>query len=356
MTGGTGAGGNASLPAALAGGKALAFVSDRSGSPQVWVMDAAGANQIQVTSAGSNTSPSWSYDNRFLYYVGERDGQTSVYRLDITTGNEEALVSDPSIVSARPLPNGRLALLRTENGSYSLFVGDRRLFQLDRAFQFQFSPDGSRVVIDPNAPPRVISVVDVATTRAAGGGRRERPGMRAGARATASPTSPTAPASPPSTWPGRTAKSPARSRPPTSGARPRPSPPTAARSRSSAATARRGTSTWSRRTGGAERARVGGPANPGKSPVWQPAGRLIAYESNRAGNWDIYVTDPDGNERALTERTRATTSIPPGPGNTPGPVSSASPEPAPFAPDRRPPPAARQSESNIGAFGRTTVQ
>ena len=270
MTGGTGAGGNASLPAALAGGKALAFVSDRSGSPQVWVMDAAGANQIQVTSAGSNTSPAWSYDNRFLYYVGERGGQTSVYRLDITTGNEEALVSDPSIVSARPLPNGRLALLRTENGRYSLFVGDRRLFQLDRAFQFQFSPDGSRVVIDPNAPPRAISVVDVATTRAAevaaanvlecGLGPGQPPHVRLRPHR----------ASPPSTWPGRTAKSPARSRPPASGARRPPSPPTAARSRSSAATARRGTSTWSRpraarRAGRAVR-QIPAKARPGSRP------------------------------------------------------------------------------------------
>ena len=77
-----------------------------------------------------------------------------------------------------------------------------------------------------------------------------------------------------------------------------------ARSPSSAATARRGTSTWSRRSGQGNEAhaRVGGPANPGKSPVWQPGGGLIAYESNRAGNWDIYVTDPDGNERALTDR------------------------------------------------------
>ena len=52
-------------------------------------------------------------------------------------------------------------------------------------------------------------------------------------------------------------------------------------------------------TGGNAR-RVGGPANPGKSPAWQPAGRLIVYESDRAGNWDIYATDPDGNERPLT--------------------------------------------------------
>ena len=139
------------LPAALSGGRALAFVSDRSGSPQVWVMDAAGTSQLQVTRQGTNTSPVWSPDNRFLYYIGERNGEKAAYRLDITRGTEERVAADPSLVSIRPLPGGELAILRTENGLHSLYVGDRRLFQLDRSFQFQFSTDGRRVVIDPNS-------------------------------------------------------------------------------------------------------------------------------------------------------------------------------------------------------------
>ena len=129
-------------------------------------MDAAGANQIPVTRDGQNTRPAWSLDDRYLYYVGNRGGQTSVYRLDVTTGREEQVLQDPSVISARPLANGQLATLRTENGRYALYVGDRRLFQLDRSFQFQFSTDGRRVVIDPNVDPRAISVVDVASTKA----------------------------------------------------------------------------------------------------------------------------------------------------------------------------------------------
>jgi Tol biopolymer transport system component len=292
------AGTGASLPAALSGGRALAFVSDRSGSPQVWVMDASGSNQLQVTQAGRNTSPSWSLDNRFLYYIGERGGDTSVYRLDITNGSEERLVSNPDIVAARPMPNGQLSLVVMEEGRYTLYAGDRRLYQLDRAFQFQFSPDGRRVLIDPNAPPRVIIVVDVATTQAvevapanswnAGWGPGSRLAYVSDRTGIASvyisgPNGEEARfISPGDKW----SQAPAFS------------------SDGSAVAFIGGDGpAWNVYVVGSvggEARRVGGPANPGKSPAWQPTGALIAYESDRAGHWDIYVTDPQGNERNLT--------------------------------------------------------
>jgi Tol biopolymer transport system component len=289
----------AALPGAISGGRALAFVSDRTGSPQVWVMDASGGNQMQVTQMGNNRAPAWSTDNRFLYYIGERSGDTSVYRLDVTTGREERVLSDASIVSARPLPNGQLARLRMEEGRYTLYVGDRRLYQLDRSFQFQFSPDGRRVVIDPNAAPRVISVVDVATTQAVevapanswnaawgAGNRLAYISDRTGVASVyiAGPNGEEARAiSPGDKW----SQAPAFS------------------SDGSAVAFIGGDGpAWNvyvaPATGGDAR-RVGGPANPGKSPLWQPAGSLLAYESDRAGNWDIFVTDPQGNERNLTD-------------------------------------------------------
>lgn len=299
----TGVTAGGSIPGAISGGRAVAFVSDRSGSPQVWIMDAAGANQIPVTREGQNTSPSWSQDNRYLYYLGQRGGQTGVYRLDVTTGQEERLLQDASVVSARPLPNGQLAILRTENGRYALYVDDRRLFQLDRSFQFQFSPDGRRVVIDPNSDPRTITVVDVSSTRAeevaparswnAGWGQGNRliyVSDRTGIASVyiAGPNGEEARAiSPADKW----SQAPAFSS-----------------DGSLIAFIGGDGPAWNvymvgasgAGAGGENARRVGGPANPGKSPLWQPGGQLVAYESNRAGNWDIFVTDPNGNERALT--------------------------------------------------------
>jgi Tol biopolymer transport system component len=37
-------------------------------------------------------------------------------------------------------------------------------------------------------------------------------------------------------------------------------------------------------------------------PVWSPSGDLIAYESNRTGNWDVYTVRPDGTgQRNVTQ-------------------------------------------------------
>ncbi len=177
-------------------------------------------------------------------------------------------------------------------------MGDRRLFQLDRPFQYQFSPDGRRVVIDPNADPRAISVVDVATTKAqevapakswnAGWGQGNRltyASDRTGIASVyvAGPNGEEARAvSPADKW----SQAPAFSS-----------------DGSQIAFIGGDGQAWNVYVVGADGQnphRVGGPANPSKAPVWQPRGSLLAYESNRAGNWDIFVTGPDGSERALT--------------------------------------------------------
>lgn len=41
-------------------GRHIAFVSDRNGNRQIFVMMADGTNQRQITTAGENTSPAWS--------------------------------------------------------------------------------------------------------------------------------------------------------------------------------------------------------------------------------------------------------------------------------------------------------
>jgi Tol biopolymer transport system component/DNA-binding winged helix-turn-helix (wHTH) protein len=50
-------------------GKRIAFTSQRTGSLQIWVADADGANAVQVTSSEAfNGSPRWSPDGRYLAY------------------------------------------------------------------------------------------------------------------------------------------------------------------------------------------------------------------------------------------------------------------------------------------------
>ncbi|MFN2280959.1 MAG: TolB family protein, partial [Anaerolineales bacterium] len=53
--------GSSSQPAWSPLGSKIAFTSDRTGDPEIWIMDADGSNQVQITdSPGYDGAPIWS--------------------------------------------------------------------------------------------------------------------------------------------------------------------------------------------------------------------------------------------------------------------------------------------------------
>ncbi len=71
-----------SRPAWSPDGERLAFSSDRSGNPQIWVADLAkGDSLAQLTAGkGDKISPCWAEDGR-LYYVSNESGTDEIYSL-----------------------------------------------------------------------------------------------------------------------------------------------------------------------------------------------------------------------------------------------------------------------------------
>jgi len=76
-------------------GASIAFVSDRSGTPQIYLMDPNGLNKRRLTVAGSyNTSPAWHPNGRYLAYNSRRGGfQIDV--LDLETHRVRRLTHGP---------------------------------------------------------------------------------------------------------------------------------------------------------------------------------------------------------------------------------------------------------------------
>ena len=71
MTNLTNGQGSSRYPSWSPDGTKLAFASDRSGSWQIYVMDADGSNVVQLTSSGNHTQPAWSPDgNRIVFTAG----------------------------------------------------------------------------------------------------------------------------------------------------------------------------------------------------------------------------------------------------------------------------------------------
>lgn len=88
-------------PAFSHNGKSLAFVSDRSGSMQIHVMDLASGETRQLTSLdGGADQPSWSNDDSRIVF----HGGPSIYVMAADGSNQEALVSDIDQVRVRAYP------------------------------------------------------------------------------------------------------------------------------------------------------------------------------------------------------------------------------------------------------------
>jgi len=121
-------------PAWSPDGHYLAFVSDRSGSPQIYMIDLyqgpekAGNRPVRLTMEGSyNSSPAWSPDGRYLAYCRRTGNQFDLYMIDFQSGDKRSQVQ----LTSTPYneedptwsPDGRmLAYSSNKNGNYDIFV------------------------------------------------------------------------------------------------------------------------------------------------------------------------------------------------------------------------------------------
>jgi TolB protein len=109
-------------------GERLAFVSDRTGSPQIYIMDADGSNQRRLTYNGDyNTGPAWSPDGLWIAYETRVNGQFDIWLIDPEGSVNVPLVTHPrSDESPSWAPNSRtLVFSSTRRGRADLYMMDR---------------------------------------------------------------------------------------------------------------------------------------------------------------------------------------------------------------------------------------
>lgn len=210
-------------PAWSPDGEWLAFTSFLRGQPQLFTLKPTeGYLRPLSTLAGVNSSPSFSPDGTRIAFASGGDGNTDVYVVARDSGTPQRLTTTRAI-ETQPAwsPNGRqIAYTSTVAGSPQLYLMDaegtnvRRLtFEDSFADEAAWAPDGVRLAYTTNVDGRFqIATLD----------------LRTGARAV-----------------------------------------------------------------------VTGPGN-NESPCWSPDGTVLAFVSDRSGRKQIYVTDPSGQPRQIT--------------------------------------------------------
>jgi TolB protein len=116
-------------------GREISFISDRGGTPQVYVMDSSGANQRPLVARGGQAdSPSWSPDGRYIAFTYGGAGSFQIFVADVASGQLLQLTSQGRNESPTWSPDGRhLAFQSNRGGGWEIWQmhvdgsGQRRL-------------------------------------------------------------------------------------------------------------------------------------------------------------------------------------------------------------------------------------
>jgi TolB protein len=110
-------------------GRRLAFVSDQSGAPQVYVQDIGGEPRRLTFQGSYNASPAWSPTGEWIAYASQAGGGFDIYLIDPTSGHVAPLVTGGrSDEEPHWAPDGRkLAFTSNRSGTkdvYTVDIGD----------------------------------------------------------------------------------------------------------------------------------------------------------------------------------------------------------------------------------------
>ncbi len=103
----------------------IAFVSNRDGNNEIYLMDVHGNNMRNLTESETDEwRPAWSPDGDHLAFVSDRDGNLEIYTFDSNKGEVRNLTNNDANDDAPAWsPNGtRLAFMSNRDGGYEIYT------------------------------------------------------------------------------------------------------------------------------------------------------------------------------------------------------------------------------------------
>ena len=139
----------------------IAFVSDKTGSKELYVCDSDGQQVVQVTrDGGVNASPSMGPGGELMAFTSYTGGFPDVWTIDLGDGERTRIVSAPGTNSGAAFSRdgNRIALSMTHEGDPEIYVttekgGRSKRLTESRSIEFSpaWAPDGERVVFCSDA-------------------------------------------------------------------------------------------------------------------------------------------------------------------------------------------------------------
>jgi len=117
-------------------GRRVAFMSARTGRPEIWVASVEGGTPEMLTQYeygvnSERSAPDWSPDNRHIAYQSQTPGGFQLMLLSLRDGASRVLTSDGVNEDPSWAPDGRhLVFSSTRGGSKQLWVLDIETFRM----------------------------------------------------------------------------------------------------------------------------------------------------------------------------------------------------------------------------------
>jgi TolB protein len=112
-------------PAASLDGKRLAMILSKSGSPDVWVADAKGANPRNLTHTKEDeSSPCWSNDSQWICYATKINGRRVLAKVSASGGEPQRIATSTVLNPTEPdwSPDGKWIVFTSMMGGFQICV------------------------------------------------------------------------------------------------------------------------------------------------------------------------------------------------------------------------------------------